>query len=322
MRTRRGRHAGVTLAAAALCALGAASCSAASGGAVGQRPVKPASVVVGAVPATGDAGLYVAQQRGLFAARGLHVRIEQITTASVALPDLLRGSINVLGGQWTTFLAAAAHGVASLRALAPGSALGPHVHEILTLAGSGITSLAGLEGKTIGVNSLNAIDAALTDSLLASAGIQPSRVHLVAVPYPDMKTALASHQISAAEPTEPWVTQLREQLGAVVVADVDQGDLRNFPVSGYVSTSSWGGTATARAFSAALLEGQRLAASDPELARQAVEAEVNISPRIAAAMSLDHFPVTLSDSQLQQVADLMLRYGQLSERFDARSLVQ
>src|ERR1035438_1107484 len=61
--------------AAAAAAVSAAGCSSQSTATQTAHPADP-NIMVAAVPATGAAGLYIAEQRGLFSAAGLHVTIE------------------------------------------------------------------------------------------------------------------------------------------------------------------------------------------------------------------------------------------------------
>src|ERR1700760_4959000 len=89
---------------AALCTgpvLLAAACGNPAASSTGSnRPEKP-DVTVAVVPATSVAGLYIAQQRGYFAAAGLHVKIVPVASGVNALPELVRGSVDVDEGQWT-----------------------------------------------------------------------------------------------------------------------------------------------------------------------------------------------------------------------------
>src|SRR5215469_16448520 len=66
------------------------------------------NLVVGAVPAETSTALYIAQERGIFAAHGLHVKIQTIVSTDDVVADLLHGSVDVASGQVTSFIAAQA----------------------------------------------------------------------------------------------------------------------------------------------------------------------------------------------------------------------
>ena len=65
----------VLIASAAAVTMLAAGCSGGSGGGAAQLKLEKTNIVVNAFPAIDSAGLYIAQDQGLFAAQGLHVKI-------------------------------------------------------------------------------------------------------------------------------------------------------------------------------------------------------------------------------------------------------
>ena len=69
----------------------AAGCS--GGGSAAPGGLEETNLVVAAVPAIDSAGLYIAQQRGLFAAEGLHVTILKATSGATTIPNQLRGQV-------------------------------------------------------------------------------------------------------------------------------------------------------------------------------------------------------------------------------------
>jgi NitT/TauT family transport system substrate-binding protein len=288
----------------------------------GGTKLEKTHLVIGAVPAVGSAGLYIAQERGLFAKQGLDVKIESIVSPETVIPLMLHGSVDAVFGQWTSYIAADAAGVAQLHAIANGQALGPHSHEILVLPHSGITSPAQLKGKTIGIQALNGLDSMLIYSVLAQYGIGPSQVHFTPIPFASMGAALAAHRVAAVEPAEPFVTQIQDKLGAVGLVDMDQGAVQSFPVAGYAVTDQWLAKYphTAAALAKALQEAQGIASTDRAAVQRAVVQDTHVTPQIAAVVALGTFPVNANRVQLQRVADLMLQYGELKHSFSAAKL--
>src|SRR5215475_4797633 len=208
--------AGVTAAAAACAGHGGPAGTAGAGG-----PEKRDLVV--AVPAEANAGLYIAQARGLFTKVGLHVTVKPVVSAGAVIPAMRHGSVDVAGGGYVSYIAADAAGIAKMRILAAGFALGPHVNEIIALPRAHIQSPAELRGKTIAINQLGSVGNGLTYRALAPYGITPGQVHLVAMPFPAMPAALAAGKIDAAYETEPFVTEAVKMYGALAVADMDSG---------------------------------------------------------------------------------------------------
>jgi NitT/TauT family transport system substrate-binding protein len=301
----------------------ACSSSASPSGASGNKPEK-ANLVVGAVPAESNGALYIAQERGFFAAHGLHVKIETITSTADIVPDMLHGSIDVAAGQVPGFISAQVAGVGSFRVLANGFSLGPGVNELVALKSSGLTSAGQLAGKKIAVNALEGNGPLLTDAALAKYGIAPSRVTLVALPFPAMAAALAAHRVNAAYMTEPYVTEAEQQDGAAVLADLDQGTTKNILITAYTVTTAWAQKypRTAAAFTAAIVEASKIADTNRAALNHALVLNLHISAQIASAMALGTYPTAVSQAQLQQVANLMLRFGELKKEFDATVLTK
>lgn len=280
------------------------------------------NVTVAAVPATGATGLYIAQQRGFFAAAGLRVTIESSISAADVVPDLLHGSIDVSLGQWTSAIAVQASGV-HLRAIAAGNSGGPGLEELVTAAQSPITSLGQLRGKTIAVNALSGLSQMLAESVLSPAGVTGSHVHFTVIPFPDMAAAVAAHRVDAAFMVQPYLGKALASHQVTKLADIDQGATSDFPITGYIITDAWAqkNPATLAAFIRALDEGQKIAATDRTAVNSAIVHYIPITAATAAKMALGAFPQAVDQSQLQRVAAMMQTYGLLPKTVDVPTLV-
>ena len=155
-----------------------AGCAAAHSGAGLAALTEPgeSNITVAAIPSADLAGLYIAQDEGLFARQGLHVTITTIASTKAVIASQLNGRVDIGAGSYVGYVAAQAAG-ARFRILAEASALRPHTRVLLTTAGSHITTLAGLIGKTIAVNALNGLAVLVTDIMLAMYGVPASSVH-------------------------------------------------------------------------------------------------------------------------------------------------
>ena len=80
-------------------------------------PEKP-DLVVAVVPAEAQAGLYIAQAKGLFTKAGLHVTIKPVVSALTVIPALLHGDVDIAGGHYPSYIATQAKGLAQMRILA------------------------------------------------------------------------------------------------------------------------------------------------------------------------------------------------------------
>jgi NitT/TauT family transport system substrate-binding protein len=317
------RRIGVAIVTAGMTTL-AAGCSGGPAGTGRAVAARETTIVVGAVPAIDTAGLYIAQQRGYFAAEGLRVKIEPIVSSELAISRQLAGVYDITFGGYVSYIQADAEQHADLHIIAEGSVMGPGEQGLLTMPGSRVTTLAALRGATIALNVVNNVGTLLVGSALESYGLPLSAVRFVAIPFPDMAAALARHKVDAAWMPEPFVSSTEEKLGALDVSDLDLGAAAGFPLVGYAATGAWerAHPGAKAAFLTALEEGQEAADTDRAAVEQAMEAFVGVPPVTAAVMALPQFPVGGVDQlRIQRVAAAMLQFGLLRRPFDVGPMI-
>ena len=317
MQRPRRRHA----LAAALVITVTAGCGSATAS-TGAGPETP-NVSVAVVATESVAGLYIAQNQGYFHKLGLHVTVKTVTSASEALPALLHGSVDVVAGQYTTFIQAQAAGTGQFRVLAPGWNLGPHVEELLVPKQSPIFTVPQLRGQTIAVNAIGGIDQIITDSLLRGYDIQPGQVHFVAIPFQAMGAALAAHRVDAAYLSEPYITEAEQQHGAQVLFDADTGATQGLPVAGYTALKSWAlrYPRTAAAFAHAIDEGNAQVTLNPGVFQKAMEDQLHLTKLVADVMAPGTFPIGINAISLQRVANILFEYGALKKQFNVSGML-
>lgn len=324
MRIASPRRAGA-IAVLSILPLALAAACGSSGGSTGASSSKleKTTVVVGAVPAETNTALYLAEDRGIFEAHGLTVKIESTASSALLVPDMMHGTIDVSAGQIAALIAAESQGEGPFRVLASALELTPGVNEIMTLKGSGINSVAELKGKTVAVNSTSGNGPLLTDAVLATYSLKPSAIAYKQIPFPSMGAALASKAVDAVYCTQPYCQQIAQQQGGRVVADLDQGSAQGLLIAAYTVTNSWAAKypKTATAFTASIVEASRLADTDPAAVQQALEKHLGIQKTVAQVMATGNFPTSVDIVKLQQVEDLMLRFGQLKKSVNVNALV-
>ncbi len=278
-------------------------------------------ITVAAIPSVDLAGLYVAQDQGLFAKAGLRVTIEKIPSSKAVIAAQLNGQVDIGAGSYVGYIAAQAAG-ASFHILAEASTLRPDTRTLVVSAKSGITTITDLVGKKIGVNGTNSIGTLLISALLQENGIPPGKVHFVTDQsgFPAMPGQLQQGDWQAAFLAEPYVTMAEETYGEPELADLDQGATVNFPIDGYVATQKWirQHPKTAAAFVRAIEEGQTLADDDPTDVRAAMAVSDQLTPVVTAVMALPGFPIgPVDDRRIQRTAEAMLEFGMLSHQYTA-----
>jgi len=312
MNTRRSLAASliaVIMVLAAGCASGGGSTALTS---VLSKPEQP-DITVAAIPAVDLAGLYIAQDRGLFARQGLHVTLEPIPSSQSVIADQLKGKVDISAGSYVAYLAAQAAG-ARFRVLAEASTLAPGTRALVVTGNSPITTIAELAGRKIGVNGVNSIGTLLISELLSANGVAPGKVRFVTAQdgFPAMPRQLQDGAWDAAFLAEPYITAAGEQYGEEVLADLDQGAAFSLPIDGYVATAAWARQhpKTVAAFTRAIQEGQQIANKNASAVQATMAYNDNLAPEVTAAMALPGYPVgPVVVASIQRVARAMYQSG-------------
>ena len=317
MRTNKFAYSG--MAAAAIAAVAAlAGCSPGASAADGQA--KATVITVDSVPASEEAGLYVAAYEGFFAQQGIAVKIKPITGGEAGIPDLQSGRADLVAGNYVSFILAQMAGTfdgkpADMRIIAAGSELQPGSEALYVMPGSRFKTVASL-GKyhaRVGLNTPNDVGDVMVGALLEDTGytLRDIRQVIPAGGFPALLKMLPAGKVDAIWLPEPLGTIAEQQLGAVPLADFDQGSMQNFPFTGYIGATQWVRThpGTVAAFLRALAEGQQLADTDRAAVESAMEKYTGITPLVADNMSIDSYPLTMDLPELQRVPDSMFEYG-------------
>jgi NitT/TauT family transport system substrate-binding protein len=280
------------------------------------------SIVVGALPVIDTAGLQVALKEGFFTQAGLNVTVKSVTQSTAAIPDLLHGSIDVIGGgNYVSFFEAEAHGTFPVQILAPAVDCTPDTYGVVAMPSSGITKPADLAGKTIAVNLTQNVQTLTTSAVLTADGVSTSSVHYVQIPFPDMTSALQANRVDAISAVEPFLSAALAA-GGKLVTSTCTGSMAGFPLSGYLTTKSWTQqhAAAASAFQQAVEKGNTYASAHPGVVRDLLPSYTSITAKAAASMPLGTFPATLTTATLQRIATLM-RGGGLATPSDVASML-
>ncbi|TDQ04564.1 ABC transporter substrate-binding protein [Labedaea rhizosphaerae] len=319
------RRAGfVAVAALAITAL--AGCSALggsdSGSSGGNGQVEKAKIKVAVIPGLIDiAGYKRAQAAGYFKAEGLDVEDVSIKTGADAPPLLINKSVDFAFGNWTSALGAQAKGtyskVGGEVAVADALTATEGMTALVALPSSNIKSPKDLKGKKIGVNALKSNVTLTSDAVLAANGLQSSDVTYTKVPTADALNALTNHLVDVMSLQEPNLTQAKQKLGVVTVADRATGPVANFPVSGYVSTGDFvkANPKTVAAFQRAVAKGQADMTNRQTLEDTLLQ-YTPIDKSVAKLVVAGVFPTVVDKTRLQRLADLMLTYKIIDNKLD------
>jgi NitT/TauT family transport system substrate-binding protein len=315
---------------AAMCVLAAASMvtgcgvlngSSGSSGSTDNQAMM--TLKIGANPSTVSTPLYVAEDHGLFTAQHLKVTVITTTGGSVAVPAMVGGSYDITSSNDATAISADAKGT-PLKFVFDGIAATPGTFTLDALPGSNITNIKGLQGKTVGVSSLNDPTALALQAELSANNVPPSSVHFVTVPFANAQQALKDHSVDATVDTEPYKTQNAQAIGARPVVDIfgDASGFANFPIAAWVTTTKYATSHTKEiaAFQKAMVQAAGLAANSAT-AKAAILHHTKITPTVADLMTLPRFPADLDPNRLARVVFMLRSANLLKPDFQIESMI-
>jgi NitT/TauT family transport system substrate-binding protein len=281
------------------------------------------TVVVGSIPITDAAPLHYAVQQGYFEAEGLDVQIEAITGGAEALPSLLAGDFDIIGGNQVSYALANIEGI-GVTVVAEGTRPGPGSGGVMVPEGSDATTMADLAGQTVAVNTLQNSAELAVKVMIDEAGGDPTAVSLTEIPFPDMPAAIAEGRVDGAFVVEPFVTAVLAQGGSMLAEVADSEALGAFPQIGYAATTEWveANADAADRFVRALGRASDELQADPELVRGIVPTYSEIPEEVAANMGLPTFVATPDLDVIQETIDIVVDYGILPEAVDASEFVR
>jgi len=299
--------------------LAGAGCSAGQGAQGPQGPLEKTHLVVDDFPSVDSAGLYIAEQEGLFKAQGLDVTIVPIFTSSQqTVTDIEKGKADISSGDYVTYMDDELQDNAHLEIIGEASILQPNQLALFVKAGSKIEHLSQLEGKKVSVAGHDDIATLLIDSLLADNGVPSSKVVLIpGTPLPADPALIDKGVFTAAPIPEPFVSEGEQQFGLEELADLDQGGTENFPIQGFAVTKAWAqqNPNALKAFVTALDQGQQIADTDRAAVEKAIEQPpLKVARGIAAVIALPDFPTAIDPIRLQRVLDDMIQFGFVAKK--------
>lgn len=308
-----------------------AACSGGSSAAPTGAPPEVSSITIDVIPTSDAAGIYIAADDGYFTQQGLNVKIVTNETGADQVGALQTGAAQLVQGSYVGFIQSQEAGSfdgkpVSMRFVADTAEMEPGNQGLFVMPGH-FDSLDQLikAHATVGVSENDDVGALLLDGLLSASGDKEDGIKQVSEPPLELPALLAKGTISAAYLGQPLITYVEEQVGAVELTDLDQGPLLNLPMGAIVGSTPWvqSHPKTVAAFQRALTEAQQVADTNRHSVEAALEKwTVGLTPLVAANIPAESYPLSMSASAMQRVADAMYQYGLIPKPFQVSSMIQ
>jgi NitT/TauT family transport system substrate-binding protein len=282
----------------------------------GAPAVELPEIRLGVLKVTDTAPLFVAERQGLFGKAGLRPKFVEMELTGDQRIDLEHGQADVTFDSWVTIFLNIADG-ADWVVLGEAYQTGPRTTGLLAGPSSRLRTVPELAGKRIGVNNKRGLGVLLINSLLETAGLKPSDVQYVEIPFDKLAESLKRGEVNAGWMVEPYLTRAQLEFGCTLFADTGTGPTLDFPQSGYACSRNFAkkNPGTVRAFQQVLAEAQRKAL-DRTTVESVLPDYISVSRNVAALMNIGTYPSTTLAIRPQRVVDLMFAQQMLTSRIN------
>lgn len=196
---------------------------------------------------------------------GLSIEFVPATDSGAATTSVISGDVQIANSSYFGVIDAINQGL-PLEVLAEDWASTLNTGFLMARPGSGIKTLADLEGKTVNVISPTSSHAIKLHDTMIKQGLDPDKVNWVSLPYSQVADAFAQGTIDASSAVGTTLSTVKAA-GATVVFDYAEGEYEGMAESGWITTTDWAAANpnSAAAFQCAIFKAQGLINTDEEL---------------------------------------------------------
>lgn len=280
-------------------------------------------------PVTDFAPVWVAVEEGIFKKHGITAELaEPSGTGAESVALINSGQVDLVPGSPSAMLSAASQGI--LTQVVTGMTVFPDDEDrdpaaVVVAAGSDLTSLKDLEGKTVGITSLNSQQQSKVMGSVAADGGDPSSIEFVQVPTASMGALVASGELDAAQPFEPVGTTLLQSGDFEAIGYANWQVLGGVPAMFLTSTPDWiaKNECAAEATSAAIAEAVDFINDDANRDRfiEILASYQKVDVELMAQARTDDFTVEIDKADYERLVEHLMEYGVLQESVDVGPLL-
>lgn len=306
---------------AALATLGAAALTARALPAKAQGAT---TLRVGASLDDGLTPLLYALDAGLFAKRGLDVRLQSSTSGAALAAAVAGGGVDVAKSSLMALISAYVRGVRFK--LVAGAALYTSRYptdQLAVLKTSPIRSPGATNGKTIVVNALKSLDQLAVDAIVDKDGGDSSTLQFIELPFSAMFPALEQGRADVASIGNPNLAVAFATGKLRLLGDPYEGIAPRFLIAGWFSTAQFAreNAATVRSFADAMREATAFTNAHHDATVPIVARYAHIDPAVVRKMNRLTNALTLQPNEIQPSIDAAVKYRFIDRGFSAEELL-
>src|SRR5436189_477424 len=227
------------------------------------------TITIDTLPIANALPVTLGVQKGFFSQRGIDIKTQTLQSGNDIILALSNhnGDVGYVG--YLPMMIGATQNIPLQLVAASeveGTSTADNWQNILVKGNSSIRTPADLAGKTIAVNALKGVGEVIIKAALKKLNVDPNSVHLLALPFPSMRSALSNGQVDAIWTPEPFLSQALNLDGDRTVLAPGPTLSNFFPNGGYAASSDWlkSNPALAKNFQAAMNQSLTYAQSHPD----------------------------------------------------------
>jgi NitT/TauT family transport system substrate-binding protein len=273
---------------------------------------------------TAVAALYAAKEEGFFAQRGIDLTIVMGNLDPTMPAALVAQSLDLAAMSATTFFQAVDGGL-DLVVVLGGTATSKRSYDEAVIAGTGtgIARPSDFVGRKVGVPGIGAALHVLFRYWLTERGVDFRRVDFAEAPMPRMRDLLAAKTLDAVVAVNPFIDQMTGAgVGTIAVPLAGQIPSGK-PVIMYIATRVWAAAHRAELtlFHAAIIEGAKFVAADPDKTREDINRTAKMPPQLMKVAPLSDQAPAIDTDDLIWWFDVMKRQNMLTRDLDVKTLI-
>ena len=264
---------------------------------------------------------FFARELGLFAKAGLDVDVLALPVLSTALPAVAGGSLDITASDPVQVANAVARGI-PFRLFAGGALYDANHPTIVLCVGDdgAVKTAADLNGKSIGVVSLDGLPTVSVKEWMRQNGGDPASVKFVEMSFATVPAALSRGTIAAGVVGEPFLSQAK---GVRRLAQTFTAIGRSFYFNCWFAKKDWldANAETAHKLAGALYEAGRWANAHHDESAAIVSRISKIEAERVRQMARSLYPYSLEAKLIEPVLDVGLRWGAIAQKASAADIM-
>lgn len=278
------------------------------GGATGEGTAGTETVTLGLIPIIDVAPVYVGMDQGFFEEEGIELELSTGQGGAAIVPGVVSGSIDVGFGNNLSLVIGTSSGL-PLRVIASGvDSTGDPEQDPYTIvtADDSLQRPADLEGRTVAVNTLNAIGDTVVRASVRADGGDPDAVEFVEMPFPSMTAALVAGDVDAAWQVEPFITLGEADGVRVLTTPLNDFTDETIEVSTYFTSQKFAeeNPELVDRFRAAIEKSLSYSQENPDAVRAVLPSYLEVEPDLAGQLILPAWDTEVSEPTFEIFAEL------------------